>query len=138
MKKLLLILLLFALKAQSQEGVNTFKIKREQNLVKCVFDNVEYKLIPIDRFGNPREENEVVSYVLWVKEKKTTKKFIGSSNTFSPEMLTELNSLKKAAKIFFTNIKVKGDDDHLVDMPDVIDTWFPNCKNCSNKKNQGY
>lgn len=133
MKKLLLILFLFVLKAQSQEGVNTFKIKREQNLVKSVFDNIEYKLIPIDRFGNPREENEVVSYVLWIKEKKTTKKFIGSSNGLSPEMLKELKTLKKAAKIFFTQIKVKGDDDHLVDMPDVIDTWFPDCKNCTNK-----
>jgi hypothetical protein len=137
MKKLLLILFLFILKAHGQEGVNTFKIKREQNLVKCVFDNIDYKLTPIDKYGNPKE-NEIVSYNLWIKEKKSTKKFVGYSNTLTPEMLKELKTQKRAVKIFFTNIKVKTDDDHLADLPDVIDTWFPDCKNCSNKKDPGY
>lgn len=67
------------------------------------------------------------------KEKKSTKKFAGYSNTLTPEMLKELKSLKRATKIFFTNIKVNGDDEHLVDLPDVIDTWFPDCANCIKK-----
>jgi hypothetical protein len=132
MKKLLLFFCLFSLSASAQDPVNTFKIKRDQNLVKAVFDNVEYKLIPIDKYGNPRE-NEFASYTLWIKEKKATKKFVGYSNELTPEMLKELKSQKKAVKIFFTNIKVKSDDDHLVDLPDVIDTWFPDCKNCVKK-----
>ena len=133
MKKLLLIFSLFTLSVGAQEPVGTIKVKREQNLVKAVFDNVEYKLMAIDRFGNPKE-NTFASYTLWIKEKKSTKKFIGYSNTLTPEMLKELKSLKRATKIFFTNIKVNGDDDHLVDLPDVIDTWFPDCTNCIKKK----
>lgn len=133
MKKLLLIFSLFTLSVSAQEPVGTIKIKREQNLVKAVFDNVEYKLMAIDRFGNP-QENTFASYTLWIKEKKSTKKFVGYSSTLTPEMLKELKSLKRATKIFFTNIKVNGDDEHLVDLPDVIDTWFPDCTNCVKKK----
>ena len=132
MKKLILIFFLFSLTVSAQEPVGTIKIKREQNLVKAVFDNVEYKLMAIDRFGNP-QENTFASYTLWIKGKKSTKKFVGYSNTLTPEMLKELKSLKRATKIFFTNIKVNEDDAHLVDLPDVIDTWFPDCTNCVKK-----
>jgi glycyl-tRNA synthetase beta subunit len=134
MKKLLPLFFLFlSVSLFAQEQPQTIKIKREQNLVKAVFDNTEYRLFAVDRFGNPRE-NEFVSYTLWIKEKKDTKKFIGYSNTLTPEMLKELKSLKKATKIFFTNIQVNGDDDHIVQLPDVIDTWFPDCTNCLQKK----
>ena len=132
MKKLLFIFSLFTLSISAQEPVGIIKIKREQNLVKAVFDNTEYRLFAVDRFGNPRE-NSFASFTLWIKEKKDTKKFIGYSNELTPEMLKELKGLKKATKIFFTNIKVNGDDEHLVDLPDVIDTWFPDCKNCLKK-----
>lgn len=134
MKKLLFIFCLISAGVlNAQENIGTIKVKREQNLVKAVFDNTEYKLFAVDRFGNPRE-NEFASYTLWIKEKKSTKEFKGYSNTLTPEMLKELKSLKKATKIFFTNIKVEGDDDHLVDLPDIIDTWFPDCSNCLDKK----
>ncbi len=134
MKKLLyLFFILVSGKMISQEKIGTIKVKREQNLVKAVFDNTEYKLFAVDRFGNPKE-NEFASYTLWIKEKRSTKKFEGFSNTLTPEMLKELKSLKKATKIFFTQIKVKGDDDHIVELPDIIDTWFPDCKNCVGKK----
>ncbi len=138
MKKLLLLFLLsFVHTLPAQEGVNTFKIKREQKYVKAVFDNNDYKLVPIDRFGNPGE-NEFGGFTLWIKERKSTKKFVSSTSSMTPEMLKELKSLKKATKIFFTNIKVKEDDEHYSDLPDIIDTWFPDCKNCSNKSNMGY
>lgn len=133
MKKIIFIFsLLITESTFAQEPVGTIKIKREQNLVKAMFDNTEYRLFAIDRFGNPRE-NTFASYTLWIKEKKSTKKFQGYSNALTPEMLKELKALKKATKLFFTNIKVNGDDDHLVDLPDVIDTWFPDCTNCLKK-----
>ncbi len=133
MKRIVLFILLFCgIKLYAQEPVQTIKVKREQNIVKAVFDNTEYRLFAVDRFGNPRE-NEIVSYVLWIKESKGTKKFVGESNTLTPEMLKELRKLKKATKIFFTNIKVKADDEHIADLPDVIDTWFPDCKDCLKK-----
>jgi hypothetical protein len=138
MKKIFLLFLLsFTFAVSAQQGVNTFKIKREQNIVKAVFDNNDYKLVPIDKYGNPKE-NEFASFTLWIKEKRSTKKFVSGTGFMTPEMLQELKSLKKATKIFFTNIKVKEDDEHFADLPDIIDTWFPDCKNCSNKNNMGY
>jgi len=111
---------------------NVIKIKKESNLVKAVFDNVDLKLMAVDRFGNPRD-NQITSYKLWIKGKGDAKGYQGFSNNLTPEMIKELNKLKRAAKIFFTEIQVKDENDHLQKLPDVIDTWFPNCKNCDNK-----
>lgn len=122
-------------KLNAQEP-NVIKIKKESDLVKVVFDNVDLKLMPVDRFGNPRQ-NKVVSYKLWIKGKGDAKMYSGFNNSLSPEMIKELNKLKKSTKIFFTEISVKEDDEHVIKLPDVIDTWFPDCKNCDNKKS-GY
>lgn len=124
------ILLVCGMRINAQEPVQTIKVKREQNIVKAVFDNTEYRLFAVDRFGNPRE-NEIVSYSLWINGKGPELK--GFSNVLTPEMLKELRKHKKAVKLFFTKIKVKSDDDHLVDLPDVIEVWFPDCKNCLKK-----
>ncbi len=108
----------------------TIKVKRESNLVKAVFDNTEFKLMAVDRFGNPKE-NKIVSYKLYVKTKKNTIEFTGFNNSLSPEMINYLNKLTKTAKLFFTEINAQEDDSHLTKLPDVIEPWFPNCKNCN-------
>ncbi|MCW3077310.1 MAG: hypothetical protein JWO32_1919 [Bacteroidetes bacterium] len=103
------------------------KVKKEQNLEKVYFDNTELKLIPIDRFGNPRD-NRIVTYKFWIKGKD--KNFQGSANKLAPEMVQALNKLKKATKIYFTEIQVEDENGHLIKLPDVYETWFPDCKNC--------
>ncbi len=113
----------------AQDDPKTIKIKRESNLTKVVFDNTDMRLIVVDRFGNPRE-NQIVSFKLYIKEKRETKEFSGFNNALSGEMINYLNKLSRATKIFFTEINVKDDNDHLIKLPDVIDTWFPNCANC--------
>lgn len=118
--------------AFSQEP-QTIKFRRESNLVKVVFDVTESKLFVIDRFGNPRE-NKIASYKLYVKAKRETKEFNGYGNTLNPEMIKYLNKQNKATKIFFTEISAIEDDGHLTKLPDVIDTWFPDCANCERKK----
>lgn len=128
-----LISVLFICVASKAQEPAVIKIKKESDLVKVVFDNVELKLMAVDRFGNPRQ-NQVVSYKLWIKGKGDTKMFPGSNNSLSTEMIKELDKQKKATKIFFTDINVKDDDEHALKLPDVIDTWFPDCKNCDNKR----
>jgi hypothetical protein len=113
----------------AQEEPLTIKVKKESNLVKAVFDNTELRLMVIDRFGNPKE-NRVSSYKLWIKGKGTVKQIDGFSNRLNAEMLAALKKQTKATKIFFTEITVTDDDGHLVKLPDVIDTWFPDCSNC--------
>ncbi|MBA3665266.1 MAG: hypothetical protein H0W61_13795 [Bacteroidetes bacterium] len=134
MKKIasIICLLILALSfdvAKAQEPA-TIKVKREQNLVKIYFDNSDYKLIPIDRFGN-QKENEVKSYKLWIKG--IDQPFLGYKNSLSSEMVQALKKLKKATKIFFTEINVMDDSNHLINLPDVYEVWFPDCKNCGNK-----
>ncbi|MBA3682031.1 MAG: hypothetical protein H0W73_12850 [Bacteroidetes bacterium] len=135
-KLILIFSFLMVYATSNAQEPNIIKVKKESDLVKVVFDNVDLKLMAVDRFGNPRQ-NRVVSYKLWIKGKGETKMYPGFNNSLSPEMIKELNKLKKATKIFFTEINVKEEDDHSVKLPDVIDTWFPDCKNCDNKQ-KGY
>lgn len=111
----------------------TIRVKKESNLVKAVFDNTDSKLFVVDRFGNPRE-NKILSYKLYVKGKRETKEFTGYSNKLTGEMINYLNKQTSATKIFFTEISAEEDDGHLIKLPDAIDTWFPDCKNCEKKK----
>jgi hypothetical protein len=115
-----------------EEEPQTIKVRRESNLSKAVFDNTEFKLMVIDRFGNPRE-NKIVSYKLWIRGKGATTALDGYSNSLTPDMIGALKKQKKAVKIFFTEISVQEDDGHLVKLPDVIDTWFPDCENCEQR-----
>lgn len=115
--------------SKGQEEPQVIKIKKESNLVKAVFDNTDLRLITIDRFGNPKE-NKIVSYTLYVKLKKETKVFNGFNNALNGEMINFLNKLNSATKIFFTEINAEDDDKHLVKLPDVVETWFPDCRNC--------
>ena len=132
--RLLLLIILFIAPVfiNAQEEPETIRVRRESNLVKAVFDNTELRLMVIDRFGNPKE-NKVVSYKLWVKGKGFTNAIEGYSNSLSPEMINLLKKQKKAVKIFFTDISVQEDDGHITKLPDVIDTWFPDCENCEKK-----
>jgi hypothetical protein len=122
---LLLCSILTSYRAQEPQ---TIKVKKEQNLVKVFFDNSDLRLTPIDRFGNPRD-NKIKSFKLWIKSKEV-KCYTSFDNALTSEMITELNKQKKAVKIFFTDINVEDDSSHLIQLPDVIETWFPNCKNC--------
>jgi hypothetical protein len=118
--------------AQDDEP-KTIKVKKESNLAKVVFDNTDLRLMVVDRFGNPKE-NKIVSYKLWIKSKAATRELEGYTNRLTPDMVTALRKEKKATKIFFTELTVQDDDGHLVKLPDVIDTWFPDCVNCEGNK----
>lgn len=131
-----IFLLLFSSLLCAQENVETIKVKKVQQLVKAEYDNTQYKLIALDRYGNPKEES-VRSFELHYAIKNKLYRFSSYSNKLSPEMLGSLKELKKAQKIFFTKIKAEDDEGHVVELPDVIEVHFPECKNCSpqQKKN---
>jgi hypothetical protein len=130
---IILILLLNCFRLSSQDEPATIRFKKESNLAKAVLDNVNATLMVVDRFGNP-QENKIVSYKLYVKARKETKEFTGYGNELTPEMVRYLNKLPSAAKIFFTEIQVRTDDEHLEKLPDIIETWFPDCRNCDSSK----
>lgn len=108
---------------------NTIKVKKESKLAKASFDNTVPALMVIDRYGNV-VDNKIVSFKLYVKSKKETKEFSGFTKNLTGEMINYLNKTKSASKLFFSEIKVLDENEHLVDLPDLIEVWFPNCKNC--------
>lgn len=128
----LILLFCASYKLSAQQPTNTIKVKKAEDLVKAEFDNVNLKLIAVDRFGNPRE-SAILSYVLWIKT-DPDKPYYSKSFSITPEMQQALNTCKSSTKIFFTNIVAQEADGHQVKLPDVIDVWFPDCKNCTPKK----
>jgi hypothetical protein len=118
--------------AQDDEP-KTIRVRKESNLAKAQFDNTEMRLFVIDRFGNPRD-NEILAYTLHVKTKRGVQAFKGGSNALTGEMISYLKKQKEASKIFFTDITALDEFEHPVKLPDVIEVWFPDCKNCDPAK----
>ena len=133
-KKYIFVLLVVNCFLINGQEPKTIKVRKESDLVKAYFDPSEMKLMAIDRFGNPRD-NQIASFKLYVKTKRDGKAFESFNGQLNAEMIGYLNKLKDAAKIFFTNILVKDDKEQLINLPDVIDVWFPTANN-SNKKNR--
>jgi hypothetical protein len=125
-------MLLFA-KMHAQEPIQTIKVKKFKYLKEAQYDNTEYKLIAIDRYGNPKED-AIKSFELHYSLDGKLHRFISYSNKLSPEMLQSLKELKLAQKIFFTKIKAEDDAGHAEELPDVIEMHFPDCKKVNKKK----
>ncbi|MDP2387919.1 MAG: hypothetical protein Q8M29_16215 [Bacteroidota bacterium] len=118
----------------SQEPA-TITVKKQSDLAKATYDNVEFKLIAMDRFGNI-VDHSIKSFELhYVEKKKKLKVFKSYNETLTPEMLSEFKKLKEAKKIFFTKIMAEDEFGNLVRLPDVIEMQFPDCKIKQDLKN---
>lgn len=112
----------------SQEEPQKITIRKESNLAKASYDNVEYKLIAQDKYGNI-VNHAVKSFELhYVEKKNKLKVFKSNSESLTPEMLQEFKKLKEAKKIFFTKIIAEDEFGTSVRLPDVIEVQFPDCK----------
>ncbi len=120
-------LIFFYNKISLAQEPQIIRVKKELNLKKVVFDNSEFRLMVIDRFGNPRE-NKIASYQLDIKIPNETKIFFGFGNNLSQEMLNYLYKLDKAANMFFIKIMVYDEDEHLINLPDFKEEWVPALK----------
>ena len=120
-------LIFFYNKISLAQEPQVIRVKKELNLKKVVFDNSEFRLMVIDRFGNPRE-NKIASYQLDIKMPNETKIFFGFGNYLSQEMLNYLYKLDKAANMFFIKIMVYDEDEHLINLPDFKEEWVPALK----------
>ena len=123
----LIIFLFLANKISLAQEPKIIRVKKELNLKKVVFDNSNFVLIVIDRFGNPRE-NKIASYQLDIKMPNETKIFFGFGNNLSQEMLNYLYRLDKAANMFFIKNMVYDEDAHLINLPDFKEEWVPALK----------
>lgn len=130
MKPLLLFIsfVFFSISAFSQEAPVTIKVVKESDLVKAAYDNVEYKLTAIDKYGNIVDHAVRSFEIHYVEKKKKLKIFKSASESLTPEMLDDFKKLKEAKKIFFTNIIAEDQFGNIIRLPDVIEVQFPTCK----------
>ena len=124
------ILILFILSTLAMVGQepDVITVKKQTNLSKAVYDNVEYKLMAVDRFGNIVDHAIKSFEIHYVEKKKKLKVMKSYSNALTPEMLEDFKKLKEAKKLFFTKIQAEDEYGNLVTLPDVIEMQFPTCK----------
>ena len=120
MKNILLVVLLFSSSlssfAQETENRGTIKVQKKGQLVKTQFDDVNYRLIGIDQYGNVLD-TAVVEFQMSVTIKGIfySEKTIGPGLTYQMQQL--LGKCDRTSKIFFENIKAKDRNGTIVKMP---------------------
>lgn len=125
---LILISLTYFFPVFSQDEPEKITIRKESKLAKAAYDNVEYKLTAFDKYGNV-VHHAIKSFELhYVEKKKKLKVFKSYSDALTPEMLEEFKNFKEAKKLFFTKIIAEDEFGNVVQLPDVIEVQFPDCK----------
>lgn len=99
---------------KAQKG--TIKIQKKGHLVKTQFDNVNYRLVGIDQYGNVID-SAIVEYEIAVTVRGLfyTEKNIGPY--LSSNMQDMLNRADQTTEISFDKIKAKDRDGNILDMP---------------------
>lgn len=94
----------------------TIKVQKKGQLSKVQFDNINYRLIAIDQYGNILD-SAIVEFELSVTIKGLfyTEKTIGSTLTYQMQQL--LGRCDRTSKIYFENIKAKDRNNTIVKMP---------------------
>ncbi len=130
-----LYLISFIAVSQEKEDIKSIKIEKEKQYLKAVFDETEFKVIAIDKYGNPYPE-AIKSFCVFYKEDKTSYQAPIIGNTFPKKTIDFLTKKKKfATKICLTNLKAEDKNGHLEDLPDLCDiVIFPDCKKVNHKK----
>lgn len=104
--------------AQETETENrgTIRVQKIGHLVKIQFDNVNYRLIGIDQYGNVLD-SAVVQFQMsaTIKGIAYSEKAVGSALTYEMQQL--LGKSDRTTKLFFDKIKAKDRNGTLLDMP---------------------
>ena len=104
--------------AQETDEMNrgTIKVQKKGQLAKIQFDDVNYRLIGIDQYGNVLD-SAVVEFQMSV----TIKGIFYSEHTVGPALTYQMQQLlgkcDRTSKMFFDKIKAKDRNGTLVEMP---------------------
>jgi hypothetical protein len=105
-----------SLSAQENDKRGTIKVQKKGQLAKIQFDDVNYRLIGIDQYGNVLD-SAVVEFQMNVTIKGIaySEKTVGWALTYRMQQL--LGRCDRTSKIFFDKIKAKDRKGTLVNMP---------------------
>lgn len=100
----------------------TIKVQKKGHLAKIVFDDVNYRLLGIDIYGNIMD-----SAVLEFKMFVTVKGIFYKTSTVGPNLSREMQELieRRDSKttLYFKNVKAKDRNGMIINMPDFIYTF---------------
>lgn len=134
MKRTALIFLFFVFyllpfSVLSQE-VEKIKIKKEDPFLKAEYDETNYRVIALDKYGNPYE-NVVKSFVITFQDLTGQYKTEVTGNTIPEKTIKYLKSRKKATNLCLKQIVAQDEDGHIQSLPDRCGVLFyPDCKGC--------
>jgi hypothetical protein len=128
------ILLLYTFSSYSQE-IEKIKVKKEDPFLKAEFDNTNYKVIALDKYGNPYED-VVKSFAITFQDTDGKFRSAVMGNTFPKKTIDYLTKKrKKATTICLTEIVAQDNEGHIQNLPDKCNVIiFPDCKNCKTGK----
>ena len=118
---------------KAQEDVEKIKVKKENPFVRAEFDETNYKVIALDKYGNPHE-NVVKSFVITFQDTKGHFKTAIVGNTFPAQTIKYLKKREKATSLCLKEIVAEDSEGHIQSVPDKCGVLFyPDCKNCDPK-----
>ena len=104
--------------AQEKEGElrGTIKVQKTGQLVKVIYDNVNYRLIGIDQYGNVLD-SAVVEFQMSVTIQGLfyNEKTVGFRLSYQMQQL--LGKCDQSSEIFFDKIKAKDRNGNIVEAP---------------------
>jgi hypothetical protein len=119
----------------SQEEPEKIKIEKEETFLKADFDDVNYKVIALDKYGNPYED-VVKSFVITFQDSKGHFRSEVIGNTFPKKTINYLTKGRdKATNICLRDIVAEDKEGHTQKLPDHCGVLiYPDCKNCDTNK----
>ncbi len=106
--------------ASAQEGEDEFrgtiKVQKTGHINRIIFDNVNYRLIAIDQYGNPLD-SAIQEFQLGVSIKGIYYKEQTKGSILSYQMQQLLGKCDQTSVIFFDKIKAKDRSGTVLDMP---------------------
>jgi hypothetical protein len=94
----------------------TIKVQKKGHLVKVVFDNVNYRLVGIDQYGN-LQDTAVVEFEMSANIRGIFNSEKTSGSFLSKNMQELLQRCDQTSKLFFEKIKAKDLDGTIINMP---------------------
>jgi len=110
------------------------KIQKEDPFYLAEFDETNYKVIALDKYGNPHE-NVVKSFVITFQDTKGHFKSAVVGNTFPKNTIKYLTKERKTVtNLCLREIVAQDEEGHIQTLPDKCGILiYPKCKGCKTR-----
>ena len=134
-KILLSLIFTFSFLISTSQEIEKIKIAKEETFIKADFDETNYKVFAVDKYGNPYED-AVKSFKITFQDSKGHFEAAVVGNTFPKKTINYLTKGRtKATNVCFKEIVAEDKEGHVQKLPDKCGVLiYPDCKNCDTNK----